>query len=430
MNISALYEHFKACPAVCTDTRKITPNCLFFALKGENFDGNKFAPQALEAGASLAIVDDANVATDDHFFLVEDVLTCLQALARHHRQTLNTPIVGITGSNGKTTTKELIREVLAAKYNIHATTGNFNNHIGVPLTLLELKAETEIAIIEMGANHLGEIGELCAISLPDHGIITNIGKAHIEGFGSFEGVKKTKNELYQAIPSDNPERLLFVNADDDLLMGLASEHPKKTYGTNEGEVRGKIERADPLVSFSWKADEYSSDTIETQLIGTYNLPNMLAAVCIGRHFAVPEEDINRALANYRPSNNRSQIERTEKNTLILDAYNANPTSMAAALENFAAIDVQGKYFILGDMLELGPDSVEEHRKIVAMAESLGLTNGIFVGGEFMKAAPTSHPVFAKTDEAITFLEQSALRTQFILVKGSRGIRLESTVAVL
>jgi len=423
-----LYQHFLNSSGVCTDTRKITPGCIFFALKGDNFNGNQFAAKALEAGAGFAVVDDSEVANGPHYILVEDVLSTLQGLATYHRLQFKAPVIGITGSNGKTTTKELIREVLAQKFNVQATVGNLNNHIGVPLTMLSLESDTEIAIIEMGANHLREIAELCKICLPDFGIITNIGKAHIEGFGSYEGIKKTKGELYQHIRDNGG--MLFRNSDDKVLAELAQDLPSSNYGIDTGTVRGKLVKNSPFVSFSWQTDTVNSETIDTQLVGVYNLTNMLAAVTIGNHFEVSPEQIKKALENYLPSNNRSQVVKTKANTLILDAYNANPTSMTAALENFAAMDGDGKFLILGDMLELGHESSTEHQNIVELASSLGLNDGILVGAEFKSIDQDQFPCFDSTTEAIKHLEKASLKEALILIKGSRGIRLEATQEIL
>ncbi|MBV6405734.1 MAG: UDP-N-acetylmuramoyl-tripeptide--D-alanyl-D-alanine ligase [Flavobacteriales bacterium] len=423
--IAQLHAAFLRCTTVCTDTRALVPDSLFVALQGPSFNANHFAAQALEGGCRHAVVDDPAVAVDDRYLLVPDTLKALQDLARHHRRQFNIPCIGITGTNGKTTTKELVHAVLSADRPTLATSGNLNNHIGVPLTLLKLKPEHRIAIIEMGASKPGDIAELCAIAEPTHGLITNIGKAHLEGFGSLEGVVRTKTELYTWLREH--DGTAFVNGDDALLMEKSSGLQRSTYGTGEGvDTRGNAQAtADPCMELVLDG----ARRVRTRLIGNYNAPNALAAVCIGRHFGVPDEVIAEALADYTPANNRSQFKDTGRNHLVLDAYNANPTSMAAALENFARMCTDRKKLaILGDMLELGEASSAEHRAIVALVDRLGLES-LFVGAEFMQAGEQGR-CFADVKAAAAALVAAPPAGLLILVKGSRGIHLEEVVGVL
>ncbi len=427
--IEHLYSIYQQHPTVCTDTRNIIEGSIFFALKGANFNGNAFAAEAIKKGSKYAVIDE-KAYESEHTVLVDDVLTALQQLAVHHRKQLNIPIIGITGSNGKTTTKELINAVLSEKFNCFATRGNFNNHIGVPLSLLAIDDEVEIAVIEMGANHPGEIGDLSAISQPSHGIITNIGKAHIEGFGSFEGVIKTKKELYDFAKANN--RPIFINANNNLLCRIGEGIEQITYGDGVNNYCvGTFTGSKPFASLKWSCNGFDSDEVTSNLIGHYNYENILAAICIGNHFGVSPNGINHAITNYQPDNNRSQLEKTTHNTLIMDAYNANPTSMKAAIENFNAMDYANKFFILGDMLELGDESIEEHRAIMQLLAKHQLTNGILVGAEFNKCANhTNLPVCTSASEAMELLHQKALRDHLVLIKGSRGIRLETVVESL
>ena len=381
MKISELHDLFLKSKGICTDTRKIEKDTIFFALKGGNFNGNEYAKKAIEEGCSYAVIDEPKHKQGDNFILVDDVLITLQNLANFHRKQFDIPVIGITGSNGKTTTKELIGEVLMSTYNTLITQGNLNNHLGVPFTLLRLKKEHEIAIIEMGANKPGDIKELAEIAEPTHGIITNIGTAHIEGFGSKEGVLQTKTELYRFVKHAGGE--WFVNADDSILTENCSEIPvTHTYGTGESMTQGNIIELHPELEFSWN-QAGSTKVIRTHLVGQYNLYNFLAAISIGTKFKVSREKIKDALENYIPSNNRSQVFKTGSNTLILDCYNANPTSMLAALENFNNIKSDGKLAILGDMLELGEISEVEHNEIAKYVENKGIHH-ILVGGEFLK----------------------------------------------
>ena len=431
VSIGSLHARFLATAGVFTDTRKPLTGGMFFALSGPNFNANAFAAKALESGAACAVVDDPAVAVDDRYLLVPDTLKALQDLARHHRRQFNIPFIGITGTNGKTTTKELVHAVLSADRPTLATSGNLNNHIGVPLTLLKLKPEHRIAIIEMGASKPGDIAELCAIAEPTHGLITNIGKAHLEGFGSLEGVVRTKTELFAWLRGHGGTA--FVNGDDALLMEKSSGLQRRTYGTGEGmDTRGNApDNEDPCMELVFDDDhhEHGHYHIATRLIGNYNAPNALAAVCIGRHFGVPEATIAQALTDYTPANNRSQFKDTGRNHLVLDAYNANPTSMAAALENFARMCTDRKKLaILGDMLELGEASSAEHRAIVALVDRLGL-EALFVGAEFMQAGEQGR-CFADVKAAAAALVAAPPAGLLILVKGSRGIHLEEVVGVL
>lgn len=428
MMIHDLYTKFKGSSGVCTDTRQIKPQSIFFALKGDHFNGNEFALQALENGVSYCVVDEPAHAQDDRCILVPDVLSTLQELARYHRDQLSIPIIGITGSNGKTTTKELMREVLSKRYSTFATAGNLNNHIGVPLSLLSITPEHEIAIIEMGANHPGEIKFLCEIADPDYGLITNIGKAHIEGFGSFEGVLNTKKELYDHL--ETRHGVLFINSGDEILQNIAPGLEKHTYSTLPGsDISGTVTKADPFISLTWQSEE-QTHSINTRLVGSYNLLNILAAITVGTTFLVDSDAISSAIAEYVPDNNRSQVKQTDRNTLIMDAYNANPTSMKAALENLMLIKADKKLAILGDMLELGPESKVEHEKIDALLH-IHHMDVVLVGKEF-SAYAKHHKVFPSTEEAGKYLwdRQTELTGYTVLLKGSRGIRLENLLEYL
>ena len=423
MNTS-LFDPFYNSSGISTDTRKIKENSLFVCIKGENFDGNTFAEQALEAGASHVIVDnEAYFLNPDKMTLVDDSVQYLQALANFHRKKFNIPVIGITGSNGKTSTKELIREVLAQKYNVLATEGNLNNHLGVPFTLLRLNESHEIAIIEMGANRFKDIEELCAIAEPTHGIITNIGKAHLEGFGGFEGVLKTKRELYEAVANVNGT--LTVNKDDEVLLNALPNGVKTfEYSAVHGNVTGELSGLTPFVKMKWKAGEFESKELETQMIGKYNFYNFLAAISFGVQFDVENEKISEALVNYVPSNNRSQVKKTDKNTLILDCYNANPTSVKSALESFAMNDHPDKIFILGDMLELGKESKSEHEKILQLAKELNLIG--FSVGPIYQELKSNQLInqFKSTEDAKSYFISNGLEGKLILLKGSRSIGLE------
>lgn len=419
-----LFELFYQCSGISTDTRNIRKDCLFVCLKGANFNGNTFAEKALENGAKYVIVDEKEFQTNPSIYLVENSLVFLQKLANYHRTKYDIPVIGITGSNGKTSTKELINAVLSKKYNVLATTGNLNNHIGVPLTLLQLNTEHDIAIIEMGANKFKDIEELCEIAKPNFGIITNIGKAHLEGFVDFEGVLKTKRELFESVHDSNGK--IIYNGDDTILSDQVPENIESyNYGTQETSfVKGNLIGLTPFVKLSWKISNYESPAIETGMIGKYNFYNFLAAITFGIVFKVPHELINEAIAQYKPDNKRSQIKKTTKNTLILDCYNANPTSMKSALESFSMIDTPKKIFIIGDMLELGDQSLTEHKSIINYIEHSGL-NGFTVGPIFNSLiSPNVIESFADINEAKKYFAQHDLDNALILLKGSRGIGLE------
>jgi len=425
--VDKLYLYYLEHPLVVTDSRKVTDGCLFFALKGDNFDGNRFASDALYQGAAYAVIDNPGFATRNTL-LVEDVLTSLQQLARMHRASMHIPVIGITGTNGKTTTKELVHKVLSSHFRAHATSGNFNNHIGVPLTILSTPADAELAIIEMGANHPGEIGFLSSIANPTHGMITNIGKAHLEGFGGYEGVIRTKSELYQWLRSN--KGLAFVNGDNPLLMNLSAEQERLLYGTGKDHyLMGRPLESGPFLKLEV---ELSGQLVPvtTQLVGSYNFENVLAAICAGSYFGVPDRVIIEALESYTPSNNRSQAVTTKNNQVIMDAYNANPSSMQAALENLARMAASPRMALLGDMLELGKESEEEHHRIVRLLEQLNFDRVILVGPEFTRVEGNSFPVFDDATSALQHLRQQPVSGYTILLKGSRGIRMEQLMEAL
>ena len=422
MEIKDLYKIYLQCAGLNTDTRTIQEGQLFLALKGENFDGNAFAMQALEAGAAYAVVNDTVQADDPRLIKVPDTLATLQQLAAYHRQQFDIPVIGLTGTNGKTTTKEMIRTVLGAKYRVTATEGNLNNDIGVPMSVLKINADTEIAIIEMGASHPDDLKPLLAVAQPTHGLITNVGKAHLLGFGSFEGVKYAKGQLYDYLKAH--DGVAFANADDETLQEMLWERELAMipYGM-QGVTLLPTSADQPFLGLQW-AD---GSTLKTQLVGAYNAYNILAALKIGWFFQVPEADARKAVASYVPSNNRSQLLKTEKNTVIVDAYNANPSSMAVALDNLSK--AQGrKVALLGDMRELGADSLNEHRKIVA---SLNGLEAILVGEEFTKVAEGSGiRCFATSDDLAAWLQENPLQGCTVLVKGSRGTRMEKVLPAL
>lgn len=424
METEQLYALFLQSTGITTDSRKIEPGNIFFALKGENFDGNTYAHKAIEAGAMLAIIDNPAF-QNEKTFLTENVLQALQTLARHHRRQFNIPIIGITGSNGKTTTKELLNVVLSKKYNTLATIGNLNNHIGVPLTLLRINHTTEIAIIEMGANHVGEIGELSLIAEPNLGLITGIGKAHLGEFGGFEGVKQTKAELYSYLVQNHGT--VFLNTDLPVLEEMAQRKLVKnaiTYGSKpDNEYIFKFIDANPNVCFS-----YENYTIHSQLVGSYNYHNLITAFALGKYFKVPENDIADALEQYQSTNNRSQIIHWQGNTIIMDAYNANPTSMLAALENFEKMNAETKVAILGDMLELGEYSAEEHQMIADKVAAIQPTYSCLVGNEFAKIHLNQNiHLAADYNSAAEWLRSLPLKNALLLIKGSRGIKLEKVI---
>ncbi len=412
MEISELYKIYKSKSSICTDTRKIKKGGLFFALKGENFNGNLFAAKAISDGCSFAIIDEKKIAKNDKFILVKNVLETLQNLARHHRKQLSIPIIGITGTNGKTTSKELIHAVLKSELNSYATKGNLNNHIGVPLSILEITKEHEIAIIEMGANHEKEIEFLCEIAKPTHGVITNIGSAHLEGFKDHQGVINAKNELFNFIKKNNG--VLFVNDDDNLLLNLSEKIERITYGNN-GFCKGFITKNTPFLNI-----KVSNTEINSQLIGEYQFSNIMLAVCIGNKFNIKDSNIKKAIQNYTPKNNRSEILKTKDNLLILDAYNANPSSMKAMITSFSKQDYTNKLCILGDMLELGEYTIKEHSAILDLIDILNLEI-ILIGKEFSKI---SKEAFKDRNAFEIFLKSNPIKNKTILLKGSRGIGLE------
>lgn len=425
MKISELYQLFESCGYLfSTDSRKIVKDGLFFALKGDNFNGNQFALQAIDEGCSYAIVDEAVALDNEKVILVDDVLVTLQKLANYHRNQFQIPVIGITGSNGKTTSKELAAAVLMKKFKVLVTEGNLNNHLGVPFTLLRLRQEHEIAIIEMGANKPGDIAELVEIAEPEYGIITNIGAAHIEGFGSLEGVKNTKKELYDFIGEH--EGHLFFNEEDEVLTNiLPSNTSLFGYGERAGLVQGNLIAQNPQVEFLWSNLGYKSPILQTNLVGKYNFTNFLAAISIGVYFDVEKELINEAIVEYVPSNNRSQITKTKRNVLVVDCYNANATSMRAALESFVMINHEKKLVILGDMLELGDISKEEHFKVVNFLIENNL-KAILVGTEMgLVAGELEH--FQTWEELVESKLLESIDDHYVLLKGSRGIKLERLV---
>ncbi|MCU0432270.1 MAG: UDP-N-acetylmuramoyl-tripeptide--D-alanyl-D-alanine ligase [Bacteroidia bacterium] len=428
-DIATLYGHYLHAPLISTDTRTIAPGSIFFALKGANFNGNLFAMQALEQGAAFAVVDEDVAGTDKRLLRVPDVLTALQNLARHHRRVLGEKglrVVALTGSNGKTTTKELLARVLSQKFSTHFTKGNLNNHIGVPLTLLQLTEAHELAVIEMGANHQGEIQQLCEIAEPDFGLITNIGLAHLEGFGGPEGVLKGKTEMFRFLEARKGK--IFLLADEPRLNEYAQKLQAITYGTNaNADVTGTLLAADPVLHFTWKAkEEPTLYKVRTQLAGAYNLPNALAAVAAGRGFGISNEKINEALESYQPDNNRSQWVQRGNVQLLLDAYNANPSSMKAALENFATLKASAKTIVIGDMFELGDSSVEAHQQIVdLLAQQMPDATVLLVGEHF--AHTTDRCGFHRmpnSTEAAAWMQTHKPVEGLVLIKGSRGMKME------
>lgn len=425
MDIKDLYAIYLQQSEICTDTRRITKACLFFALKGDNFDGNAFAEQALNSGAAYAIIDNPTYQTGDKTIVVNEVLSTLQQLANYHRKQLTIPFIGITGSNGKTTTKELINSVLSVKFKTYATLGNLNNHIGVPLTILAIDKSIEIAIIEMGANHQQEIAALCNIAEPECGLITNVGKAHLEGFGGFEGVKKGKGELYDFLKKTGG--LAFVNRDNPHLQKMAADRQIEQasyYSTNsDSPLKGGMIENDPFLVIDWLADS-ERHRVKTHLTGPYNLENILAAIAFGRHFGLSAEEINEGISSYHPGNNRSQITKTEKNVLICDYYNANPSSMNAALDNFSTLSAEKKGIILGDMFELGNESSTEHQTIAERVQQISADVKILIGEHFSACQTQDSLAFKTTDEAAEYFRSNPISKATILIKGSRGMKLE------
>lgn len=418
MKIKDIYQLYTEHYLVDTDTRNIRKNTIFFALKGDNFNGNTFAEKALELGANYAIVDEKQYKTTDNIILVDNVLETLQKLANHHRKQLEIPIIGLTGSNGKTTTKELINVVLSKKYNTQSTKGNLNNHIGVPLTLLSITPQQEIGIIEMGANHQKEIEFLSSICEPDYGYITNFGKAHLEGFGGVEGVIKGKSELYNFLYEHN--KTAFVNPDDKIQIKKTKSISSIFFNTEDI----KFVDLNPFITLS-----YRGTLIQSNLIGKYNFSNIAAAITIGAYFKVSEKDIKEAIESYIPKNNRSQIVKLDSNSVILDAYNANPSSMKVALENFALLPDENKVIILGDMFELGEDSSKEHQAIVDLSKSLNFKSQFFVGEHFYQTKTNQHQ-FKTFEDFSNFIKKNPFQNQSILIKGSRGMGLERVLDLI
>lgn len=427
--IQDIYNLFLQFPRISTDSRNIIPDSLFFAIKGDKFNGNQFADEAIVKGARYAIVDEPSMNTGNNLLLVPDTIQALQQLAMIHRQHIKAKIIAITGSNGKTTTKELTGIVLSSEFNTVITPGNLNNHIGVPLTILSITNDTEFAVVEMGANHPGEIVELCRIAQPDAGLITNIGKAHLEGFGSFEGVIRAKSELYDYLRLNNG--FVFFNADNQMLVNLSAGIISYSYGSDEDAYcQGSIAGHDPFLAIDWKSASHKG-TIHTKLFGDYNFENVLAAVCIGLHFGVNPLQIDSAISSYLPDNNRSQVIKTNHNNIILDAYNANPSSMKAAIENFNQSNAKPKMLILGDMMELGTFSLDEHHNIVTMIRKLHFDKIIFIGESFNKAIGNgTETCFPGIDEAGTFLMELPVKGMTILLKGSRKMQLENLLNYL
>ena len=421
MKIEELHQLFLKAKSVSTDTRTLEKGTLFFALKGENFNGNRFAQKALDLGASFCIIDEVQKPDNERYILVDDVLQTLQKLANYHRNYLNIPIVALTGSNGKTTTKELIHAVLKQRYKTQATLGNLNNHIGVPLTLLRMNESTEIGIVEMGANHIGEIAQLCKIANPDFGYITNFGKAHLEGFGSEEGVVKGKSELYDYLKQK--KGAIFLNIDDKKQVKQVGDYQNRiTFSeTESSDFTIVLQRESPFLKI-----EISKTIIQTQLLGRYNFTNTAAAIAVGLHFDVDLTSIKKGLESYAPKNNRSQIIKQNSNTIILDAYNANPSSIDAALKNFKTMEGDQKIVILGDMFELGEQSYAEHQSIIDLAQKLDFSQLYLVGNQFFEHHQNySNVLFFKDFERLKIhLEDYPIKQSMVLVKGSRGMALE------
>ena len=423
MSIIDLYDLFIHNPQITTDSRNCPKGSIFFALKGDKFDGNQYAGKALASGCVYAVIDNPDYYIGERTILVDNVLKTLQQLAHHHRKVLGLPIIGITGTNGKTTTKELLAAVLSTKFNLLYTEGNFNNHIGVPLTLLRLTHDHEMAVIEMGASHPGDIKELVDIVHPNYGIITNVGRAHLEGFGSFEGVIRTKGELYDYIRRSKGKK------ENEYLQSIAKGIEQITYGNGDDAfASGQVVSCDPFLVFNWK-QQGKLHTVETHMIGSYNLDNVLAAVAVGRFFKIPAERISRAIAAYEPTNNRSQFKKTDNNELIIDAYNANPSSMKVALDNFITMPVQPKAIILGDMRELGPTSDELHAEVVEQIKK-GQFDKVFLCGEHFSKVGKEFSPFATTEAMVEELRKQPLKGYHILIKGSHSMGLEKLADIL
>ncbi len=425
MTIAALYQLYLQHPSVQTDTRKLQSGDIYFALKGDNFDGNLFAAAALEKGAAYAVIDNADYVINEQTILVDDVLTALQQLAKHHRQQFNIPFIAITGSNGKTTSKELVHAVLSTTYKAYTTEGNLNNHIGIPLTILKIKADAAIAVIEMGANHQQEIAGYCKYTLPTHGIITNAGKAHLEGFGGETGVKKGKGELFDYIRENNGT--VFIMSDYDYLQEMSKGIKEVvTYGTHDALIQGTVAASDTFLTVNMATGAYTG-LLKTQLVGDYNLPNVLLAVAVGQYFKVAPQNIQKALENYTPSNSRSQLMVKGTTQIIMDAYNANPSSMKLAIENFSRQADERKVLMLGAMAELGEESLQEHQNIIDTIGQYRWHQVVLVGGDFLRI---NHPFlqFTNVNEAKDWYMQQNMQNTSVLIKGSRSMQMEKIIA--
>ena len=430
MKTNILYRIFIRNPGICTDSRNVSKGSIFFALKGESFNGNQFAAQALKQGSSYAVVDEQKYVIDERYILVDDVLFSLQQLAMFHRKHFNIPVIAITGTNGKTTTKGLINSVIKKEHHVVSTYGNLNNHIGVPLSLLEIKDNTEIAIIEMGANHRGEIAKLCELALPTHGLITNIGTAHLEGFGNIETIVRTKMELYEYL--DKNGGTIFFNRGNEILADHLSEISceKILYGGRSGNYSGIIKSSVPTLELKVLIDN-NSFTLKTNMFGAYNFENVLAAISIGSYFNVEIKTIINAVESFKPYDNRSQIVNTAINTLICDAYNANPTSMKMAIDDFLLINSVKKVLILGDMFELGENSEKEHIKLIKYVKDKSFSRIILIGKNFCAVNQTLQiPAFIDVDSFVKWLDRNPVKSSYILIKGSRGMKLEEIIDYL
>lgn len=428
MQLEKIYQRYLNKQQVQTDTRLLKEGDIFFALKGPNFNGNTYARQALDMGATAVVVDQPIGLEGDYIFLVEDVLSTLQALALHHRKQFNIPFIAITGSNGKTTTKELIHAVLSTTFKTYTTKGNLNNHIGVPLTILGIQKDAEMAIIEMGANHQKEIEQYCTIALPTHGLITNCGKAHLEGFGGVEGIRKGKGELFDHLATY--AGAAFINSDLDYLEKMSAAIKNKIYyGNNKGTTPSRIIDTEQLLGIEVSLPGNNQQRVFSQLVGSYNKANIDAAICVGLHFGIPFEKIRNAIENYVPDNARSQLIKKGNNTIILDAYNANPSSMQAAIENFSKMEGENKCVFLGGMMELGEDSIKEHQQIIAQLDNLKLKNIVLVGGDFAHVTHT-YQYFNNVVEATAWLKSNTPSNSLMLIKGSRSIKMEKLLEVL
>lgn len=429
--IQQLYEVFKQYPKITIDSRCCPPNSIFFALRGENVDGNDYAEKALNNGAEYAVVDRVDVAQNDRYIVVDDVLTAMQRLAAHHRSQMKTKIIAITGTNGKTTTKELVATVLAKKYNVLYTDKNHNNHIGVPLTLLRLTEDDEFGVIEIGANHKGEIAELCKMVQPDYGLITNFGRAHLEGFGSLEGVIEAKTELFEYLKENRGRVFIDINNNNIVEHSKGIGNISYAINNDKADVSGYITEQNPCVTFSWSSPRFFVVTqkVQTNLVGTYNADNLLAAIVMGLFFEIEPESINEAIKEYIPENHRSQYLKTDNNDLVIDAYNANPSSMEAALRNFANLKYPHKTVILGDMLEMGAFSDDDHRETVDLISALKFDKVFLIGDNFSKIE-SSYVTFRNVEEFITYIKDNPLINTAILLKGSNGIGLEQAIEYL